>query len=219
VQFFIGTTNPAKVREIGAILAATGCTFQVTEPVDPDETEDDFLGNALLKARAYAAAAGGTTISEDSGLVVPALNGLPGPWSARFSECRVVDGRVVERTKSGLDREALDRRNYEQVLELMRGIEQPRRAACFVVVLAVAEPDGTVLFHAQGEAHGWLAGEPRGSNGFGYDPIFVGQDTFDKTYAELDGMRKNLRSHRNRVLKEFKAWLGRHLQQAGDAGR
>lgn len=79
MKFFIGTTNPAKVREIGSILSATGCGFEVTEPVDPEETEPDFEGNALLKARAYAAAAGGLTISEDSGLVVPSLGALSDP--------------------------------------------------------------------------------------------------------------------------------------------
>jgi XTP/dITP diphosphohydrolase len=217
VKFFIGTTNPAKVREIGAILAATGCTFEVTSPVDPAETADDFVGNALIKARAYAAHAGGVTICEDSGLLVPALGGLPGPWSARFAECEVdvASGRVVRWTPTGYGRDEIDRLNNGRVLELMRGIDQPRRAAMFAVVLAVAVPDGGVLFQGKGESHGWIAEEPRGDNGFGYDPVFVGNDTFGKTYAELDSMRKNLRSHRNRVLKEFKAWLGRYLRQAG----
>lgn len=220
VKFFLGTTNPDKVREIGAILDATGCALEVTEPVDPEETEPDFVGNALLKARAYAAAAGGLTISEDSGLVVPALGGLPGAYSARFSDCELDRGdragggwRVLGHRKSGLPRPELDRRNNALLLELLRGVEQPRRAAAFQVVLAVAAPDGEVLFHAQGEAHGWIAEEARGERGFGYDPVFVGQDTFGKTYAELDPMRKNLRSHRRRALQEFKAWLGRFLAE------
>ncbi|MBN2496287.1 MAG: non-canonical purine NTP pyrophosphatase [Deltaproteobacteria bacterium] len=215
MRFFIGTTNPGKVREIGSILSATGCSFERTEPVDPEETEEDFEGNALLKARAYAARAGGVTISEDSGLIIPALGGLPGAWSARFSDCELDAGagRVVGHRRSDRPREEMDRANNERVLELLAGVELPRRAAMFIVVLAVATPDGEILFKGTGESHGWIADAARGANGFGYDPIFVGQDTFGKTYAELDSMRKNLRSHRMRVLKDFKAWLGRYLRE------
>lgn len=212
MKFFIGTTNADKVREIASILSATGCEFEVTDPVDPAETEEDFEGNALLKARAYAKHAGGLTISEDSGLIVAALGGLPGPWSARFSGCAIEGGRVVRHEPSSTPRAEMDRRNVERVLALMKGIEQPRRAAAFKVVLAAADASGAVLFKAVGESHGWIAEEARGAGGFGYDAIFVGQDTFGKTYAELDSMRKNLRSHRSRVLQEFKAWLGRMLK-------
>lgn len=214
MKLFLGTTNPAKVREIASILSATGCTYEVTDPVDPDETEDDFEGNALLKARVYARHAGGATISEDSGLIIPSLGGLPGPWSARFSDCEVdrESWTVRSHTPSDTPRDVIDSRNNGLVLDLMRGIEQPRRAAVFMVVLAVATPDGEILFKALGESHGWIAEEARGENGFGYDPIFVGQDTFGKTYAELDPMRKNLRSHRRRVLQELKAWLGQALK-------
>jgi XTP/dITP diphosphohydrolase len=216
MRFFLGTTNPYKVREFAALMSATGCTLEVTEPLDPDETEPDFEGNARLKARVYAKHAGGTTICEDSGLIVPALGGLPGAWSARFSEYETVDakaGRLSGFRPGGLTREELDRRNTERVLSLLRGVEQPRRAAVFKAALVVAEPGGEVLFCKTGESHGWIAEEMRGTGGFGYDSIFVGQDTFDKTYAELDAMRKNLRSHRRRVLQEFKMWLGEELKR------
>lgn len=209
-DFFIGTTNPAKVREIGTILSASGCSFERTDPVDPEETEDDFEGNALLKARVYAAHTGGTTISEDSGLIIPALNNLPGPWSARFDDCIVTDGQVTV-IPSNRSRDEIDAANNRKVLRLMEGIEQPFRAAYFKVILAVAKPDGEILFKASGEAHGWIANEARGANGFGYDSIFVGQDTAQMTYAELDHFRKNARSHRKRVLQEFMVWLGTYL--------
>jgi len=217
MEFFIGTTNPNKVKEIAAILFASGCTLTVTDPVNPDETEDDFDGNALLKARVYARHAGGITISEDSGLIIPHLNGLPGPWSARFSDC-VIDrgaGKVTGHTPSDRVREVIDRANNELVIELMKGVEQPRRAACFRVVLAVATPEGEILFKGEGESHGWISEEMRGDKGFGYDPIFVGNNTYGKTYAELDSMRKNLRSHRKDVLDRFQAWLGQYLKQKG----
>jgi len=215
MRFFIGTTNPGKVREIASILAATGCTFQVTDPVDPEETEDDFEGNALLKACVYARHAGGITISEDSGLIIPALGGLPGPWSARFSDCQIDwhTDRVVACTPSNRPRQEIDRLNNQRVLDLLKGQEQPHRAACFKVVLCVAAPDGEILFKGVGESHGWIASECRGTNGFGYDPIFIGGDTFGKTYAELDSMRKNLRSHRKEALDQFQAWLGQYLKR------
>ena len=220
MHFFLGTTNPHKVREFAALLSATGCGLTVTDPVDPEETEPDFEGNARLKARAYAAHAGGVTICEDSGLIVPALGGLPGAWSARFSEHRIIDpvaGTVAERTPSGLARDELDRRNVARVLALMAGVEQPRRGASFRAALVVAERGGRILFESSAESHGWIAEAPRGEGGFGYDAIFVGGDTFGKTYAELDSMRKNLRSHRRRVLQEFKMWLGEELKRADRA--
>ena len=215
MKFFIGTTNPYKVQEIATILSATGCELEVTDPVDPEETESDFEGNAILKARAYAVYAKGLVISEDSGLVIPALGGLPGPWSARFSEC-VIDcatWSVDDVIRAGYTREVIDQKNNELVLRLMRDIAMPRRAAMFKVVLVVAQPDGTVLFKGVGASNGWIAEGLRGENGFGYDPIFVGQDTFGKTYAEHDAQRKNLRSHRRRVLQEFQAWLGKFLKE------
>lgn len=215
LKFAIGTTNPNKVREIGAILQASGCEFVQTDPVDPEETEADFVGNALIKGRAYAAHSGLVTISEDSGLLVPSLGNLPGPWSARFSECEIdrAAWKILRHAKTGLSREEIDPRNNALVLELMRGIDQPRRAAMFKVVFVVAKPDGEILFQGTGESYGWIADEARGSNGFGYDPIFVGQDTFGKTYAEIDAHRKNLRSHRRAALQEFKAWLARYVME------
>jgi XTP/dITP diphosphohydrolase len=216
MKLFLGTTNPYKVREFAAILSATGCEIEVTDPLDPEETEPDFMGNARLKARVYAAHTGGTTICEDSGLIVPALHGLPGPWSARFSEYGEIDvknGTMKNYLASQLPREELDRRNLERVIELCRHLEQPHRAASFKVALVVADAAGTILFERSAESHGWLADEPRGAEGFGYDAIFIGQETFGKTYAELDSMRKNLRSHRRRVVQEFKMWLGEELKR------
>ncbi len=223
-HFFIGTTNKNKIYEIASILSVTGCTYTPTDPIDPEETEPDFEGNAFLKARAYAKHAGGATISEDSGLIIPALGGLPGPWSARFSDYLDVDvptGTVSRYHPAGFDlpndvaREKRDLLNNERVISLMEGIEQPRRAASFKVVLCVANEKGEILFKAVGESFGWIAEKPRGMNGFGYDPIFVGGDTYGKTYAELDSLRKNLRSHRRQVLQEFQVWLGKMFVEEG----
>ena len=241
MRFSIGTTNPNKVRELAAILRPLEIPLEVTDPIDPEETGETFEENAAIKARAYGqhvgqqlavafVRAGATdadvrtflrmsrmwTISEDSGLVIPALGGLPGPWSARFVECEIVDHRVVRHIPTGSPREAIDVLNNEAVLGLLEGIEQPRRAAKFVVALMVADTEGEILFHAKGEAHGWIVEDPRGNNGFGYDPIFASDRSFGKTWAEIDPMRKNLISHRRRALQEFTAWLGTQLRKLED---
>jgi XTP/dITP diphosphohydrolase len=202
---FLGTTNPGKTAEIAALLAPLGIELRPVS-LDVPETTDTFEGNALQKALAYAAHTGGVTLSEDSGLIVPALGGLPGPWSAMFAD---LDRATRKVTPSGRSREEIDPANNALVLELMKGIEQPRRAACFKVVLIVARSK-EVLFQSSAEYHGWIATEERGKGGFGYDPIFVGQDTFGRTLAELDAARKNLRSHRRRVLDELFLWASQN---------
>jgi XTP/dITP diphosphohydrolase len=201
----VGTTNPGKVAELAALLAPLGVRLQLVS-LDMPETKDTFEGNAREKALAYAAHTGGVTLSEDSGLVVPALDGLPGPWSARFADLDLATREVKE---SGRTRAEIDQANNARLLELLSGVEQPRRAALFKVVLIVARP-GEVLFEGAGECHGWIADSARGASGFGYDPVFVGQDTFGKTFAELDPVRKNLRSHRRRVLDELFLWASQH---------
>lgn len=207
---FIGTTNPGKVAEFAAILAPLGVPLEVVA-LDVPETTDTFEGNARQKALAYAAQVGEVVVSEDSGLGVTALDGLPGPWSARFSDC-VLDGhRVVGVQESGRTREEIDAANNARVLALLVDVPMPHRAAKFVVHLVVARP-GKVLFEAHAEVHGWISDDPRGTHGFGYDPIFVGQDTFGKTFAELDPVRKNIRSHRKKVLAEFGLWAAQAVK-------
>lgn len=217
MKFFIGTTNKYKAREIGAILNASGCNFEITDPIDPEETENDFLGNALLKAKTYAKHSQGLTISEDSGLIIPSINNLPGPWSARFSDCLFDKNlHVINHHNSHLNRDKIDEKNCELVIKMMKNIPKEQRHASFHVVLAVADHHGDILFHHSAESHGTIADELRGENGFGYDPIFIGHDTFGKTYGELDRQRKNLRSHRHHVLAHFKNWLQKFLNHAGD---
>jgi XTP/dITP diphosphohydrolase len=215
MQFVLGTTNPYKVRELAAILQPTGCGLTPVAELEVEETEPTFQGNARLKAVAHARRSGSLAIAEDSGLVVPALHGLPGPHSARFDDCEidVATGAVLRHTPGGRDRDAIDAANTRRVLELLAGVPQPHRAAQFEVALAVAAPDGTIVFEATGRVSGWIAEAPRGTHGFGYDPIFVGQATGGSTFAELDPVRKNLRSHRRAALRAFTVWLGRMLRR------
>jgi XTP/dITP diphosphohydrolase len=212
-MLFLGTTNPGKVREFVSILAPLGVDVQPVA-LDVPETGHTIKENARQKAFAYAMHTGGVTVSEDSGLAIPILNGLPGPWSARFSDC-ILDGsletlNILRVEESGRSREEIDIVNCQRVFSLLHDTRQPYRAAQFVVHLVVAK-GAKILFEAGGEVHGWIAEEARGNNGFGYDPIFIGQDTYGKTYAELDPVRKNLRSHRKRVLAEFSLWVAQAI--------
>lgn len=209
---FIGTTNPGKLGEFVALLGPLGLTVKVArsaEEVEEPSTDllDGFAENARIKALAYAAISGGVTLAEDSGLAVAALGGLPGIFSARFADLDLATKRVKD---SGRSREVMDPLNNARLLECMKGFEQPRRAALFRTAAVLAR-GAEVLFSATAESHGWISEEARGERGFGYDPVFVGQDTFGKTYAEIDPVRKNLKSHRKRVMDELFFWLSKHL--------
>jgi len=220
-MIYLGTTNRDKVAEIAALLSPLQVELRPVA-LDVPETEDTFEGNARLKGLAYAKHTGGVTISEDSGLIIPALHNLPGPWSARFADCHIdlTTSKVSEIVTSNRGRAEMDVTNNNRVLELLQtnwfnhhNPDYAKRpaAAMFKIVLVVASPN-KVLFEASGECHGWIAEEARGTNGFGYDSIFIGQDTFGKTFAELDTPRKNLRSHRKRVLDELFMWASQHTE-------
>jgi XTP/dITP diphosphohydrolase len=236
-RFYIGTTNPHKIREIASILRPLEIDLEVTDPIDPDETGETFEANALIKAEAYskhvresllAEMVKGAdssemvlahlrlsrvwTICEDSGLVVPALNDLPGPWSARFADCQFQNGKIVGHQLSARKREEIDLANNRLVLELMKDIDQPRRVAAFIVCFVIADITGKAIFQTTARVTGWILPEMRGDKGFGYDPIFAGDKSFGKSYAEIDSMRKNLFSHRRKALQQFTAWLAGQIR-------
>lgn len=185
------THNAGKVRELKDLFGPLG--FEVVSAIDlkldePEETETSFAGNALLKARAAAEATGAPALSDDSGLAVAALGGAPGIYSARWA---------------GPDRDF--RLAMEKVeAELAETGGQDRRAK-FVCALAVVWPDG----HAdvfEGEVHGVLVWPPRGTRGFGYDPVFVA-DGETETFGEMDPARKHAMSHRAAAFAKLKAAL------------
>ena len=179
-KLIIASHNPGKVVEIGALLAPY-CIEAIGAAAlglpEPDETEPTFEGNAALKA--YAAAASGLpALADDSGLVVPALDGAPGIYSARWAGPKK-DFRI-----------AMER--------VQRELGDKDRNAHFVAVLALAWPDGEeALF--RGEVHGRLTWPPSGERGFGYDPIFIA-DGYDETFGEIDPDLKHLISHRGRAF-------------------
>jgi XTP/dITP diphosphohydrolase len=152
---------------------------------EPVEDEPTFTGNALLKARAGAAATGLPTLADDSGLCVDALNGMPGVLSARWSGP----------PKSDL-------RNNELLLAQLADVPDERRGAHFVCVVACVLPDGRELA-VEGRMHGRVIRELRGSGGFGYDVVFEADDHPGVTTAELSIADKDAISHRGRALREI----------------
>ena len=191
-RLVLATHNAGKVREIAALLVPYGMDVVAAGDLglpEPAETEDSFAGNALIKARAAAAGAGLVAIADDSGLCVAALGGAPGVYTADWAE-----------TPTGRDW-MLAMRKVEDLLAAQGpGVS---RAAEFVCTLALAWPDGeTALF--EGRVAGTLAWPPRGTRGFGYDPVFVA-DGMAETFSELEPAAKHAISHRARAFEKLVA--------------
>jgi XTP/dITP diphosphohydrolase len=160
------------------------------------ETEVTFLGNASLKAVTLAAATGLPAVADDSGLAVEVLGGAPGVFSARWSG-----------TTAGVDatRAVRDRANLDLLLEQVADVPDEHRGAAFVCAAVLALPDGRVE-GVEGRVEGRLAREPRGTNGFGYDPVFVpAGDT--RTLAEYTDEEKNAISHRGKAFRALEPVL------------
>lgn len=190
----LATRNPGKVAELRRILAESGAALQllglsdVPDYPEPVESGATFAENALLKARACLAATGLAAVADDSGLEVDALHGMPGVLSARWS------GR-------GGDDEA----NLRLLLAQLADVPDGRRGAAFVCAAAYLAPDGTEHL-VQARWAGRLARDPAGTNGFGYDPIFV-PDGQDRTSAQLSPAEKDALSHRGQAFRALAAAL------------
>lgn len=192
-SLLLGTRNPGKVIEIADILADSGWSFSsLQEFPGVGEAEENFVTfaeNAIAKAQFYASATGLCALADDSGLEVAALGGAPGVFSARYA---------------GPDASDVDRRTL-LLSELAKTGDTNRRAR-FVAVVAIATPEGEVLNVSEGICEGIITHAPRGTGGFGYDPLFV-PDTYDQTFAELPDTIKNRISHRARALMLTKQFL------------
>lgn len=215
MDILIGTTNPGKVREIANILTPLGFNF-ITESLDIDENGKTIKDNANIKALAYSKRHPDMyIIAEDSGLVIPKLYNLPGAYSSRFHSIELDDNLNIIKVPREVfltDKTEIDKKNNERVIALVKKyLKENERAAYFEVCFAIAK-DGKVLYNVSKTASGYIITECRGTNGFGYDPIFVGTDTFGKTYAELDTVRKNMRSHRKKALKELGLWIAENIK-------
>lgn len=191
------TGNAGKLKEIRRILEAQGHQVKSQKELgitlEPEETGATFAENALIKAKAICEASGLPTLADDSGLMVEALGGAPGVYSARYC------GRHGD-----------DEANNDKLLAELAGVEEGKRAAKFVSAVCFYLPEGRYVTYL-GECPGWVIFERRGTNGFGYDPLFVPDEvglaeggvrpnTEGRTYAELEAWEKDAISHRGKAM-------------------
>ncbi len=186
-RLVIASRNEKKKKELLQIIGDLNLEVATLNdfPGAPEVEEDGltFHDNAVKKAREIAQFTGCMTLADDSGLEVDALGGLPGVHSARFA------GEPSD-----------DERNNQKLLQMLEGIPAPERTARFRCVIAIAFPDGRVET-AEGTCEGRIGFLPKGSAGFGYDPLFI-PDGFDMTFAELSPEVKNSISHRGKALQK-----------------
>lgn len=191
MKLVLASKNPHKLLEMQTILGRLGLEVilesQAGVDVEVEETGTTFEENALLKATAVMKASGMAAIADDSGLMVDALDGAPGVYSARYG---------------GLDSDAA---RTQLLLEHMKDVPDGQRTARFVSAIACALPDGRIVT-ARGTCEGVITRQPAGENGFGYDPVFY-VPSLGKTFAQAAAEEKNAISHRGNALQAFlNAW-------------
>jgi XTP/dITP diphosphohydrolase len=196
----LATRNPGKVREFSQILAPLGydviTAAQAGYDAEPEETGTTFRANAEIKARAVFEGTGGKypVLSDDSGLIVDALNGAPGVYSARYAGPGCTDAD-----------------NNAKLVRELEGIEPEARSARYAIALCFIEPNHDPVFF-EGSCEGQIGFEERGSGGFGYDVLFVpvdgeGKPLDGRTFAEMSAEEKHPLSHRGKAVKAFVEFL------------
>jgi XTP/dITP diphosphohydrolase len=196
MEIVIATKNVGKVKELADILADLPVNLRSLNDFEnifePEETGVDFIENAVLKARSYALQTGLWAVADDSGLEVEALGNAPGVFSARYA-----------------GENATGEERIDKLLGELNKTRDENRKARFVCAMAVADDTGEIRYVAEGFCAGRIVAAPRGSNGFGYDPIFV-PEGFSETFGELAGDVKREISHRAHASKKIIAYL-RHF--------
>jgi XTP/dITP diphosphohydrolase len=189
LQVVLGSRNRKKSREVAEIVAPHGIELvSIAEFPDAREVVEDgatFAENAAKKASQPALILGRWVIGEDSGLMVDALGGRPGVYSARFSGPG-----------------ATDESNNAKLMREMTAVPAEKRTSAYVCSLALADPTGAIRLTAEGRCRGLMIDEPRGENGFGYDPYFLIRE-YHLTFGELPARVKHQISHRARALAKF----------------
>jgi XTP/dITP diphosphohydrolase len=192
VKLLVATSNPGKLVEIREIVA--GIPLELVSLRDlrlppPPETGDTFHANAAQKATISARQSGLWSLADDSGLCVEALGGAPGVHSARYA--------------------STDDERRAKLLRALQAVPEQKRGAHFFCAVALSPPDGERVLQAEGRVDGSIALQERGTNGFGYDPIFLPAETPGQTLAELASAEKNRLSHRGRALQRLRPVLER----------
>lgn len=205
MQILVASSNPHKVDEIRSVLLKRGIdvigldalALPIEEPVEDGET---FAANARLKAVYYAQHTGRACLADDSGLEVDALGGEPGVYSARYAQ------QCGASLPADADRAQRDAANNALLLRKLKDVPHDARAARFVCAMCLVDERGNVLAETRGTFEGTILDQPRGSNGFGYDPLLlVAGDT--RSSAELSPEEKNARSHRGEAVRAMAAHL------------
>jgi XTP/dITP diphosphohydrolase len=190
----IASGNAGKVREFAHLLADLGLEIRPQPAgLEVEETGSTFAENARLKATAVALATGCWALADDSGLAVDALGGAPGVHSARYA--------------------ASDSERIARLLRELAAATAPERSACFTAALAVADPSGAIVLEVEGHCPGLILEAPRGSGGFGYDPVFLVTE-LGLSFAEMDKATKGRIGHRGRAFALLEPGL-RQLLGAG----
>ncbi len=197
MRYIVATHNPKKLAEISRILAPLQIDAVTDREVglelpEVEETGTTFEENAYLKAASACEVSGMPAIADDSGLMVDALDGAPGVYSARYAGEDATDGQKVEK-----------------LLEELADLPVEKRSAKFVSVVCCVFPNGDKLT-VRGECPGHIGFAPSGTGGFGYDPVFVVED--GRTYAELTAEEKDAISHRGRALRLFREELKSYIK-------
>jgi XTP/dITP diphosphohydrolase len=192
-ELLIATFNAGKVREVQSLLDGLPVRLrslaEFSEVSEVEESGSTFAENAALKARGYAAQTGHLTLADDSGLEVDALGGAPGVLSARYGGEGATDATRTARLLAELAR-----------------INDARRRARFVCVIAIADPSAHLIHTSTGTCEGSIAFAPRGENGFGYDPVFI-PDGYQESFGQLSSEIKQRISHRARAIEAARTFL------------
>ena len=192
-EIVVATGNAGKFKELKELLAGLPLHFKslndFANVVEVEETGITFAENAVIKAHSYALMTQTWSLADDSGLEVETLGGAPGVFSARYA-----------------GEKASDRQNIEKLLRQLKETPDLRRAARFVCAMAIADEKGEIKFLTEGVCNGKIALNPFGTNGFGYDSIFV-PEGFNQTFGELSGETKQKISHRARAMEKIVAFL------------
>ncbi len=192
MTFILASNNENKLAELRRILLPLGLNVisakeATAGELEVEETGETFEENARLKAMAFMEETGLAAIGDDSGLVVDALDGAPGIYSARYAgEGAPSDARIAK------------------LLDNLKGVPEEKRAAKFVSAICCVFPDGREVT-VRGECHGRIGFAPVGENGFGYDPVFISES--DRTFAQLTSLEKDKISHRGNALRKLRAAL------------
>jgi len=202
MKLVVATRNKGKIAEIKKLLSDLPevkllSLFDLKGLSEIAETGKTFTENAIIKAKEIASLTGYWTLADDSGLEVDYLQGAPGVYSARFS-----------------GEKATDAQNNAKLLSLLKNVPWEKRQAKFVCVIAICNPQGQ-CYTLEGEYKGYIALEPKGTHGFGYDPVFF-VPAYGKTMAELEPEIKNQISHRAMALKQLKLLLKQMLKKSSN---